>query len=368
MPRYLSSRDGEFQKHKRRSFVSPDHLIHFLNSARQHEWEPFKSIAVEYATNKRTPPTRLNLKHVNTVARSKPRDLVKYVVDEFNSHIDPERDSLLGGGVSDTIHTIGHTVGHLFGLDKLSDLVFGGPEHREQSRDSEVAAYLVKQTYLPLNERPVVGVGGYRRLKKYDTDFYSVWEKPDGELLVTVRGTKLNHSDIHEDLKLLVGEKGGKLESLDPLFDQLEKDFPGVKYNTAAHSLGTSYLIKEFAEHRDNMDEVFLFNVASSPMQSEEQLSHVANQSANYYVNSGDMVSSGAYQHMDRETIDNNLYLGDYMWSPLASHSVSQWYDYDAMTTEQGQQALAEHKPVDSSYDVAELKQDTSQTRAEGLS
>ena len=130
MPRYVRSRDGEFQKRKRRSFVSPDHLIHFLSSAKPHDWEPFKKIATEYATNKRTPPRQLNLEHVNTVARSKPRDLVKHVVDEFNSHIDPERDSLLGGGIADTMHTIGHEVGHLFGLNKLSDLIFGGPEKK----------------------------------------------------------------------------------------------------------------------------------------------------------------------------------------------------------------------------------------------
>ena len=239
---------------------------------------------------------------------------------------------------------------------------------KEQSRESEVAAFLVKQTYSPIGERPLIGVDGYKRLPKYDTDFYSVWEKPDGELLVTIRGTKLNHADIHADLKLLVGEQGKKLESLDPLFDQLEKDFPGKKYNTAAHSLGTSYLLKEFPEHRDNMDEVFLFNVASSPLQSEGELNTIANQDAHYYVNSGDMVSSGAYQHMDRETLDNNLYLGDYMWSPLASHSVSQWYDHDQMVTEHGEQTREHQRPEESSYEVAELKQDNPQTRAEGLS
>lgn len=368
MPRYVRSRDGEFQKQTRRSFISPNHMIHFLSSATDHEWEPFKKIATEYATNKRTPPRQLNLLHVNTVARAHPRDLVSHVIDEFNSHVDPERDSLLGGGIADTIHTVGHTVGHLFGLDKLSDAIFGGPKQKEQTHDSEVAAYLVDMTYKPVSSRPLIGVDGFERLPKYDTDFYSVWKKPDGELLVTIRGTKLNHSDIHADLKLLVGEKGGKLDSLDPLFDKLEKDFPNVKYNTAAHSLGTSYLLKEFPEHRDNMNEVFLFNVASSPMQSAGELDNIANQNAQYYVNSGDMVSSGAYQHMDRETLDNNFYLGDYRWSPMAAHSLGQWYDSEDMVKEQGQQALAHQKPKESSFDVAELKQDTAQTRAEGLS
>ena len=370
MPRYIRSRDGEFQKHKRRSFMSPDHMIHFLSTAKDHEWEPFKTIATEYATNKRTPPRRLNLRHVNTVAQSHPRDLVPHVIDEFNSHVDPKRDSLLGGGIADVIHSVGHTVGHLFGLDKLSDAIFGGPEHKERSKDSEIAAFLVDMTYKPMKERPFIGVDGYRRLQKYDTDFYSVWEKPDGELLVTIRGTKLNHADIQADLKLLVGEKGGKLDSLDPLFDQLEKDFPNTKYNTAAHSLGTSYLIKEFPEHRDNMNEVFLFNVASSPLQSEGELENIANQNAQYYVNSSDLVSSGAYGQMDRETIDNNLYLGDYTYSPIAAHSLTQWYNDDDMKREQHEQYLATPKKEEEppTFDVAELQKDTAETRAEGLS
>jgi len=370
MPRYISSRDGEFQGRKKRSFVSPNHIIHFLSTARDQDWEPFKNIAIEYATNKRTPPKRLNLRHVNTVASSKPRDLVPHVINEFNSHVDPDRESLLGGGIADVIHTVGHTVGHLFGLDKLSDAIFGGPTQKERSYDSEIAAYLVDQTYKPPKERPFIGVDGYKRLQKYDSDFYSVWEKPDGELLVTIRGTKLNHSDIGSDMKILVGTKGGKLDSLDPLFDQLEKDFPNTKYNTAAHSLGTSYLLKEFPEHRDNMNEVFLFNVASSPLQSEGQLENIANQNAQYYVNSSDLVSSGAYGRMNRETIDNNLYLADYTYSPIAAHSLTQWYNEDDMKKEQHEQYLATPKKEEetTSFDVAELQQDTEETRAEGLS
>ena len=372
MPRYLSSRDGEFQRYKRRSFATPDHLIHFLSSTTDDSWAPFKKIATEYATNKRTPPRRLKLSHVRQVATSHPRDLVSHVVEEFNSHIDPERESLLGGGISDTLHTIGHEVGHLFGLDKLSDLIFGGPDVKERSRESEVAAYLVKQTYQPVNKRPLVGVDGWKRLSTYDTDFYSVWEKPDGELLVTIRGTKLNNEDIKADLKLMVGADGGKLDSLDPLFDKLEKDFPGVKYDVAAHSLGTHYLIQEFAEHRDNMDDVFLFNIASSPMQDKATLQAIANLDANYYINSGDLVSSGAYQNMNRETLDNNLYLGDYAWSPLAAHSLTQWYNQDDMDKERKRLALAESQkkiePEGPKGETAEMSLDTKETREAGLS
>ena len=87
-------------------------MLHFLHTATEEDWEPFKRLATEYATNKRKPPKRMNLEHLNTVATSKPRDLVPHVVNELNSHNDPERESLLGGGIADIIHTAGHTVAH----------------------------------------------------------------------------------------------------------------------------------------------------------------------------------------------------------------------------------------------------------------
>ena len=175
---------------------------------------------------------------------------------------------------------------------------------------------------------------------------------------------------IEDVMHIVQANQLTQMQSLDPLFDQLEKDFPNTKYNTAAHSLGTSYLIKEFPEHRDNMNEVFLFNVASSPLQSEGELENIANQNAQYYVNSSDLVSSGAYGRMDRETLDNKLYLSDYTYSPIAAHSLTQWYDEDEMKKEQHEQYLATPKQVEISptTDVAEYEEDTEETRAEGLS
>ena len=346
-------------------------MLHFLHTATAEDWAPFKRIATEYATNKQTPSRRLKLSHVNEVATSDPRDLAKHVVDELNSHNDPERESLLGGGISDVIHTIGHTVAHGLGIDRLSDFIFGGPVQKERSHESEVAAFLVKQTYMDMKDRPVIGVDGYQRLAKYDSDFYSVWQKPDGELLVTIRGTK-DKQDVFADVKLLVGTKGGKLESLDPLLDRIERDFPGVKYSAAAHSLGTSYLLKEFPEHRDNMNEVYLYNVASSPAQSKAQLQNIANQNAQYYVNASDLVSAGAYQNMSRETLDN-VYLGDYKYSPLAAHSLTQWYNADEMTLAQSRQANEMNQETKEalptiSGETAQMRQDTQETREAGLS
>ena len=78
----------------------------------------------------------------------------------------------------------------------------------------------------------------------------------------------------------------------------------------------------------------------------------------------------GAYGQMDRETIDNNLYLGDYTYSPIAAHSLTQWYNDDDMKREQHEQYLATPKKEEEppTFDVAELQKDTAETRAEGLS
>ena len=120
------------------------------------------------------------------------------------------------------------------------------------------------------------------------------------------------------------------------------------------------------------MDDVFLFNIASSPMQDKATLQAIANLDANYYINSGDLVSSGAYQNMNRETLDNNLYLGDYAWSPLAAHSLTQWYNQDDMDKERKRLALAESQkkiePEGPKGETAEMSLDTKETREAGLS
>ena len=371
MPRYRRSHRGEFQKPKNRSFKDSKQLIHFLATATDEEWQPFGDTANHFLTGKKKPSRRLKRTHLHTLATHKPFDLLQQVHDEFNSHHDPDRESLLGGGIVETIHTVGHEVAHLLGLDRLSDLLTGGPKENPRTRRSEVIAYLTDETYKKPSERRNETVG-YTRVQKYDSEQFAVWEQASGEILVTVRGSKLNWDDISTDIGIMFGKTGQKSDPLDALLDQIEKDYPGKKYDIAGHSLATSYILTEFPEHRDNMDDVFLFNPASSPTQSTEILREQANRDAFYFINQGDIVSNGMYQQMERETLDNNVFTGPYIYAPWSAHSVTQWYSPDVNFSDSTTSGIGPQQPnyeaQESSFETAEFGQDTEQSREAGLS
>ena len=368
MPRYRRSHRGELQKPKNRSFTSSRQLIHFLATASEEEWQPFRDTASHFLSGEKTPTRRLRRTHLHTLAGSKPFDLLQTVHDEFESHHDPDRESLLGGGLVETIHTVGSEVAHLLGLDQLGNLLTGGPQINPRTLRSERIAYLTDVTYDKPGKRPEESVG-YIRVKKFDSDKFAVWEMKDtGELLVTVAGSKLNWTDISTDLGIMFGKTGQKSDKLDELLDQIEEEYPGKKYDISGHSLATAYILSEFPEHREHMDDVFLFNPASSPLQSVGFLKTQANSNAFFFLNQGDMVSSGMYQQMNHETLENNAFIGPYRYSPWAAHSLTQWYDPSVNASDSLPPPGEDFDNQESSFETAEFGQDTPETQAAGLS
>ena len=368
MPRYSKSHRGQIQKPKNRSFTSSRQLIHFLATASDDEWKPFQDTAGHFLRGKKTPTRRLKRTHLHTLTTTKPFDLLRHVHDEFDSHHDPDRESLLGGGLVETIHTVGTEVAHLLGLDQLAHLFTGGPKINPRTLRSEMIAYLTDLTYDKPSKRPDKTIG-FTRLEKYDSAQFAVWQKDsDGELLVTVRGSKLNFSDVATDIGIAFGKTGQKSDALDQLLDQIEEDFPGEKYDISGHSLATAYILSEFGEHRDNMDDVFLWNPASSPLQNTEFLKTQANADAFFYINQGDMVSNGLYQQMTPETLDNNAFIGPYRYSPMAAHSLTQWFSSDINLSDSLPPPGTDYDNQETSVDVAEFSRDTPETEAAGLS
>ena len=369
MPRYTASKKGELQAKGNKSFTSPDELIHFLCSATDKEWKPFKQVAIDYLAGKHVPTRRLKKTKVHQVATLKPFDLVRHVHDEFDSHNGSE-ESQLGGGIAEVIHTAGSLVSHTLGLDRIGELFGLGPKKNPRTIQSQRVAYLTDLTYKKPKDRPAQTVG-YTRIQKYDSDLVSVWEDSNGELLVCVRGSKINFDDIGKDLKILFGQAGQKSDPLDKLLDQIEKDYPNKKYDVGGHSLGTAFVLSEFEEHRDNMGSVYLYNAASSPLQNVETLQGYANSDAMFYINQGDMVSNAMYQQFDRDHLENNVFIGPYSYTPWGSHSLSQWYnDRNIEYLENKANRSAEHDRED--YERleadAQLSTDTKESQTANLS
>lgn len=362
MPRYTRSKNKKLVR-KQKDFKHPYQLIHFLQTANEKQFKPFKDKAREYLSGDTTPPVKLQTSALQKIALLHPKKLTPHAVSDFNGN------DALGGGVGSSVAVINNQIKHLLGIDKVQDAVFGvNKPAKLQTLDSQFAAYLVDQTYSKINDRPDTTLGRFKRMPKYDTDHVSVWKNTfTGEMTVSIRGTKLEAADILADAKILFGETQTDSKELDNVLDQLEYDYPRQKYNIAAHSLGTAFVAGQKAEHGAHFNEVFMFNPASSPGQSNDYETTFANDDQyHWYINHGDMVSNNLLQFMDEDTVNNRVQFGHYYYSPVAAHSVSQWFPTGFNTPYFPDEMTL--PPQDPSMDTAEYQQDNEQTQAENLS
>jgi hypothetical protein len=332
-----------------------------LSTADEESFKPFRDKAHDYLSGVDTPPVRLQKRGLQRIATEHPRDLVPHAVSEFNSN------SALGGGIASGVAVIFDQISHLLGFDKLKDAVFGVDKKKTQSLESQFAAYLVDKTYADIDNRPDKVLNRFVRVPGYDTEHVSVWLNNDtGEYTVTVRGSKAQAGDIKEDIGILVGNTNPNSSELDGVLDKLEAANPNVKYDIACHSLGASFVNKEQNEHGKHWDDVYIFNPGSSPMQNDAYERDMANnEQYSYFVNHGDPISANLVQHMSHDTVQNNTVFGDYQYSPIGSHSITQWFP--EAFDKQDDKPL-QYDRQETSYEVAELEQDTKESRDANLS
>ena len=163
-------------------------------------------------------------------------------------------------------------------------------------------------------------VYGLERLPEYDSERYSVWKEPNGQYLVTIHGSKLDWHSISSDAGIARGKEKESLE-VQELFNKFDTE--NIKYDVAAHSLSTQYVVN--ATH-ENLDTATLYNPASSPFMGADYLKETANDPQyDYYINPSDLVSEALWHQMDSDAVDRT-HIGQYNWSPFAAHSVSQWH------------------------------------------
>jgi hypothetical protein len=322
MPRYTKSKNKKLVR-KTKRFKHPYQIIHFLQTANDKQMQPFRDTARDYLTGVTVPPVKLQRRALQKIALLDPKELTKHAVHDFNG------DNALGGGVGSGIAVIWNQIMHLLGVDKLSDAISGvNKPKKQQSLDAQFAAYLVDLTYKAEKDRPSDALGRFERMPKYDTEHVSVWKNTlTGEMTVAVRGTKMNASDLLSDIKLLFGETQTDSKELDEILDQLEYDFPKQKYNIAGHSLGTAIIATQQPEHGDHWNNAYMYNAASSPGQNDQYETNLANDDTyEWFLNHSDLVSNNLLHFMNEGTLQDRVQFGDYVYSPVSAHSLTQWY------------------------------------------
>ena len=328
MPKYVIG-NGEFEKTP--LFSNVHHMAHFLTrtSIDDDHWKRgFVNTANKYLNGELTPNVELRRDALKRVVTRHPYQLSGDILLDF-IHQD-EANTEKGSGIAEAINTIANTALNISGLPKLKEIIFGKAPHKEITDEQKLFARALKDTYKPEGERSR-NIGKLQRLSQYDTDRYSIWDEGNGQVLVTIHGTKINLPDLKSDAGILVGRTDIKDQSVTDLFKLLDSN--DIHYDVAAHSLGTEFVINGLGKD-DNADKIMLFNPASSGLQDSSVLKERANNTKyDYLINPSDPISHGIYQQMSNDKVKDSV-ISAYKWNPLTAHSMDQWVDESSDITE----------------------------------
>jgi len=321
MPRYK-------RKHpKWQGFKDPRHMMHWLTKQDPEEEryaKHFRDKAKDWLDGRSEPPVRLSKRALRHIVHNHPLHLAGELMTELKHH---RKGGDVGGGITEAIHTLGSEAANLLGIPKIIEWFGGGYEHRKIPREQQIFAEAVQATYKKIEDRPDT-LFGLIRLPEYDLDRLSVWKEPNGNsVFVSVHGTTMTWHDIGADAQILTGQTVTSQEVQDTVIMLAEA---GFEIDIGAHSLGTQYIVNLPLDVQEHIDDVYLWNPASSPFQDTSYLIEQANhEHYTYFMNPSDVVSNGLWQQMSHDTVDNQTYIGGYRWSPISAHSMDQWSDLD---------------------------------------
>ena len=313
MPRYRKSNPDY------KGFHNARHMMQYLTRTGREskDWKYFVKKANEHNQSELflspTALMKIKTKH--------PKDIATDVLQEMKKH---RRNEPVGGGITEAINWFGNAA-RIPGYVK--NLIWDPYNHKSIPNEKQEVALALQKTY---EEQRPDRVGSLVRLPEYDTDRYAVWREPNGQRLITVHGTSLSGGDIKDDLSIAVGYTETESSELNQLIQTFEKE--NITYDIAGHSLATTFIQNL---DLDNADSIYLFNPASSPLQSTDTLTERANDPKfQYFINPSDLVSDAIFQKMSKESI-NNAYVGDFKFSPLTAHGLAQWIpNEDKISTE----------------------------------
>ena len=358
--RYRKAKQKQKKERKWEGFRTPGHMVQVVSRSHKDDphWKGMVRVAQDWLDERSVPTTKVKRNDLLKIVNYTPHRVAHTLMHDLSR---ARRGKHKGAGLWDAIKSLAQEARHLLGVDAFMDSIGLGYEHKKLSTHQVEAANAVSAAYKSIDKRPD-RVGSMVRLPEYDTDGLAVFQQTNGQLFVAVRGTKLNKSDLFEDLQIM---GGGEIRSTELQTLLQDLDNSGLKYDIAGHSLGTQYVQNAIEDGEGKgVDEVFLFNPASSPFQSDEYLKKMANdEKYQYFINQGDLVSKGIWQKMDSDTLDR-VHIGPYRWDPVHCHFLDQWGVLEPEKEEEG----AEEKKEDAEDEKEETEEaeDAAEEQEEG--
>jgi hypothetical protein len=319
MPKYRRRRQSRWN-----GFTSQKHLVHFLLKQGDGKLfkEHFQDRAKRWLDGTEKPLHRVTRRALKIIANTHPHHIAQDVMSDAKQHLKGED---VGGGVTEALQSLSRATWNFWGIPKILEW-FGHKAYTTKPipKQAQVFAVAVEETYLPVEER-ALHLYGMTRLPEYDSDRCSVWKQSNGELFVSVHGTSLVAKDLADDARILAGKENVRDPEVEALITKLVNS--GARIDVGGHSLATAFLTNLPMEIQEQIDEVYLFNPASSPFMDNKYLDEITNKRDNYvyFLNPSDVVSSGIYNKITKESIEDHAYIGHYKWSLLGAHDVMQW-------------------------------------------
>ena len=318
MPVYLQG-FGEYEN----DFVTPhtlNHVTQFLGRVSEEHWGEFRKHAKQVEGKKSG--AKIKPSSYRRLETETPSSLIKHIVKEHQQHADHDSNVHLGGGIHEAISNVLTTAALTVGGKTAARWV--GPEftQKELNDHQKDMAELVQGTYKKV--RPEHWEN-FMRIPEYDTRYGSLFVDTHGKYTFAVRGTKGNLRDLYKDVKIAAGFTNSSDDELVQSFKNFKETYPNAKVNLAGHSLGTELMFNAADVTGLSVEGFYAFNPASSPAQRTDHIDkNLGRNNAQFFLNANDVVSKRYLQNATAGEKDR-IYMGKFLRSPLASHSLGQW-------------------------------------------
>ena len=317
MPRYTARRKRTRQRNQKKitkGFTRDKRILkRWAVSGSHKDYEKLRRYADTYSAEAPEYVLPSTMDKLATIDR---RRLVSKIHDE------PHGGSWFMDGLNWLLHRLPGGWKWITGLGRAATKPWQGDSIHEID---EEYAKLLDATYK--DNRPEL-LEHWKRMPAFDGEYCAAWTSADGHVLITVRGTKLNHlKDIGQDL--MVAARGSPLDSISNDIKRILDSVPPDKtVDLAAHSLGSSLALVAFEKHPAlyaRIHQTYLYNPAFSPFSVGSNITekYEKDPKVRYFISLSDPVSIG---DIGNEPPVNVVYRTGNPLRPMAEHDVGSWY------------------------------------------